>query len=229
MGGTMVQGGEDALKQRYWGPTNVDRRHNLTVNYSYAIPTPMKNNRWVSGVLGDWQISGVTKLLSGTAVNPSCSNNSTRGVAYSLPSYTNGVGARCNLTGEPINAGKRVDVDPANPDPLTAKYFNVNAFAMPTPLSGTVGDFGNAPLGLLRNPTVSEWDVTLERRFPIGGHRGMRLMVQAYNLFNQVEWTTLDAGLTFTGANNVQSSSTAGQYGTVINPRQIGLSVRFDW
>ena len=54
-------------------------------------------------------------------------------------------------------------------------------------------------------------------------------MFQAYNLFNQIEWTTLNAGLTFTGTTNVQSSTTAGQYGTVINPRQIGLSLRFDF
>jgi hypothetical protein len=34
-------GGEDALYDRYWGPTNVDRRHNLTFNYSYQIPSPV--------------------------------------------------------------------------------------------------------------------------------------------------------------------------------------------
>ena len=104
-------------------------------------------------------MSGVTKLRSGTAVNPNCQNTTTRGIQYSMPSYTNlitavnnSITARCNLTGEPINAGKRVDVDPSNPDPLTARYFNLAAFAMPTPLSATVGDFGNAPLGLLLLP-----------------------------------------------------------------------------
>ena len=189
----------------------------------------------MKALLSNWQVSGVTKLLSGTAVNPNCQNTTTRGIQYSMPSYTNlitavnnSITARCNLTGEPINAGKRVDVDPSNPDPLTARYFNLAAFAMPTPLSATVGDFGNAPLGLLRNPTVSEWDVTLERRIPFG-RRGVRLLLQTYNLFNQVEWTTLNAALTYNGTNNVQSSTTAGQYGTVINPRQIGLSVRFDF
>src|SRR5207244_1003822 len=105
------------------------------------------------------------------------------------------------------------------------------------PLSGTVGDFGNAPLGLLRNPSISEWDVTLERRFPIGKtHKGVRLQLQAYNLFNQVEFTVLNAALTFTGTANVQSSSVVGTYNTsstspgpVINPRQLGLTVRFDF
>jgi hypothetical protein len=228
-GGTSVRGGEDALKTRYWGPTAVDRRHNLTVNYSYAIPTLMPDNRVVSSLLRDWQVSGVTKVLSGTAANLTCTNSTTRGVAYSAPSYTNGITSRCNLTGQPINAGQRVDPDPSNPDLLTAKYFNLAAFAMPTPASATVGDFGNAPLGLLRNPTSYVWDLTLERRFPVGNHRGLRLMFQAYNIFNTIMWQTLDANLTFTGATNAQSSTTVGQYSGVINPRQVGLQARFDW
>ena len=207
----------------------MDRRHNLTVHYSYLIPTLGRGNAFLRTALANWQVSGVTKLLSGTAVNPACTNGTTRGVAFSQPSYTNTITARCNLTGQPINAGKRVEVDPASPDPLTARYFNLAAFSMPTPLSATIGDFGNAPLGLLRNPTVSEWDVTLERRFPLAKRGGVRLMLQAYNLFNQVEWTTLNATLTFNGTANVQSSTTAGQYGTVINPRQIGLQVKFDF
>jgi hypothetical protein len=245
-GGEAVRGGEDALRRRYWGPTSVDRRHNLTVNYSYMIPTLKVNNAILKTALGNWQVSGVTKLLSGTAVNPSCTNTTNRGVQYSLPSYTNGIVSsgtsitgRCNLTGQPINAGRRVDIDPNNPDPLTAQYFNLAAFAMPTPLSDSVGDFGNAPLGLLRNPTISTWDVTLERRFAMPGVRGkgIRLQFQAYNLFNQVEFQTLNANLTYSGVNNqTQTSTIAGTYYNaastnpqVINPRQLGLTVRFDF
>jgi hypothetical protein len=230
MGGTLVRGGEAALKQRYWGPTSVDRLHNLTVNYSYEIPA--FGNRVVRTLLGDWQISGVTKFLSGTAVNPSCSDTTNKGVAYSRPSYTNGVTSNCVLTGEPINMGQRVDVDPANPDPLTATYFNVGAFTMASP-TATMGDFGNAPYGQLRNPSVTEWDVTLARRFPmhVGRNGGVRLQIQAYNLFNQVEFTSLNASMRFQhgSAGFVQTSNTAGTQSSVINPRAIGLTLRMDF
>ena len=37
-----------------------------------------------------WLVSGVTKLLSGTAVNPSCSNSTNRGVAFSLKRFPAG-------------------------------------------------------------------------------------------------------------------------------------------
>jgi hypothetical protein len=219
---TDLLGGEAALRARYWGPTNVDRRHNLVINYSYEIPSVMPGNRIVDAVLGNWQVSGVTKFLSGTVVNPSCTTNNT-GVRNSDPTLT-GIGARCMLTGEPLFSGFDVD-----PDPLVARHFNPAAFAFPQPLSATEGNFGNAPLGLLRNPSWSNWDVTLARRFPLtalSNSAQIRLQIQAY----KVEFTTMNAGLQFTGANNsVLNSANTGRYTAVIPPRQIGLTMRLDF
>jgi hypothetical protein len=240
--GGVRAGGEEALHDRYWGPTNVDRRHNLTFNYSYQIPSPVQSGI-LKVLLSDWQISGVTKWITGTTVNPTCSPaSSVRGIEYTDPTLTpsgNGTGTiaeRCDLTGEPINAGVRVDPDPANPDILTAQWFNLDAFKLATAVNG-VGNFGNAPLGLLRNPSFSNWDLTLARRIPVklGRNGGVRVQLQAYNVFNQVRFTTLNAGLQFSGATaTTQSSNTAGRYSTsanpsVIPPRQIGLTVRLDF
>ena len=80
-----------------------------------------------------------------------------------------------------------------------------------------------------REPGYWNVDFLLSKRFRFGDHYAAQFRLEAYNLFNQIEWTTLNAALTFTGTTNVQSSTTAGQYGTVINPRQIGLSLRFDF
>jgi hypothetical protein len=181
--------------------------------------------------------------VTGTAVNPSCGvSSSVKGVQFTAPTLTSSssgsgtLSARCDLTGEPINAGQRVDPDPANPDILTAQWFNVDAFKLARPLSATEGNFGNAPLGLLRNPSISNWDLTLPRRIPvkIGRNGGVRIQFQAYNVFNQVRFTTLRAGLQFSGANaTTQSSNSVAKYSTsgsaVIPPRQMGLTVRLDF
>jgi hypothetical protein len=230
--GGIRAGGEDALHDRYWGPTNTDRRHNLTFNYSYQIPSPVKSGI-LKYILSDWQVSGVTKWLTGTAVNPSCGvSSSVKGVTFTTPSLTPSASARCDLTGEPINAGQRVDPDPADPDILTAQWFNIGAFKLARPVDGQ-GNFGNTPLGLLRNPSYSNWDLTLARRIPVklGRNGGVRVQIQAYNIFNQVRFTTMSAGLQFSGANaTTQSSNSVGRYGnTVIPPRQIGLTVRLDF
>jgi hypothetical protein len=229
-------GGEQALHDRYWGPTDVDRRHNLVVNYSYEIPK-VSETRVLNALLGNWQISGVTKYLSGTAVTPNCSSTNA-GVANADPSLS-GLGTttpptaqsltsvRCMLTGQPLTSGFTVD-----PNRAVAVHFNLAAFAMAQPLSPTVGNFGNAPVGILRNPSWSNWDLTLAKRvpLPIGKDGHARVQFQAYNVFNQVQFTTLDFNYVFSGTNNsVNSRSTTGRYTATTPPRQLGLTMRLDF
>ena len=114
---------------------------------------------------------------------------------------------------------------------------------MAQPFANGRGNFGNTPVGILRNPTWHEWDVTIARRFPITlmgrKNSGIRVRLQAYNVFNEVQFTTMNASFTFTGPNNSQiNSANTGKYtaaggsnlaaGT-IQPRTLGLTVRLDW
>ena len=111
---------------------------------------------------------------------------------------------------------------------------------MPSP-NGSAGNFGNSPIGILRNPAWHEWDVTVSRRFAVGVRKnaGVKLQFQAYNVFNEVQFTTLNATFNFTGPNNsINNNADTGKYvasggsnlaaGT-IQPRTLGLTVRLDW
>jgi hypothetical protein len=229
-------GGEAAIRARYWGPTSDDRRHNLRINYSYDIPS-FTEMPVVKQLLKDWQVSGITSLLSGQAITPTCSSNNA-GINNTNPSLTDGITSRCELTGEPIFSGYTVDPNVAFAD---QPHFNLAAFRMPQP-NGSVGNFGNTPVGILRHPTWHEWDITLSRRFPInlGGRRnsGIKFQLQAYNVFNEVQFTNMNAAFTFTGTNNsVLNSANTGKYvatGTglaagTIAPRVLGMTVRLDW
>ncbi len=62
-------GGADLIKAYYWAPTAEDRAHNLIVNYSYNIPT-VTQIPVLKQLASDWQVSGITKLLSGAGVTP---------------------------------------------------------------------------------------------------------------------------------------------------------------
>ena len=238
-------GGGAAIRARYWGPTTDERRHNLVVNYSYDIPTLSGAPVVVRQVLSNWQVSGIVKLQSGAAVTPTCTSTN-GGINNTLPSLTNGFTATCQLTGAPVN----LDLSQKNPD---VPHFNLAAFAMaqPTDTNGDgifdVGNFGSlGTAGMLRNPTTNVWDLTVSRRFPIslgGRSAGIKLQIQFYNLFNQVQFTTLNAAFQFSGTNNsVISSANTGLYTPVaaplsgenlapglIPPRVIGATLRFDW
>ena len=70
----------------FWGPTDDNRMHNLVLNYSYTIPNPLPNTPIARWLLGDWQVSGVTKYLSGQATQPSCSTNNRASPTPTRPS-----------------------------------------------------------------------------------------------------------------------------------------------
>jgi hypothetical protein len=224
-------GGKEAIKARYWGPTNENRRHNLVVNYSYNIPT-FTETAFIKQLVMDWQVSGVTKMLSGAALTPGCSSNNS-GIANTTPSLTDGVGARCMMVGDPFTLTPE-QIAYNKTVPFADQYhYNIAAFQMAAP-NGSIGNFGNTPVGILRNPTWHEWDITLARRFPINlaGRRssGVKLQIQAYNIFNEVQFTTMNVTHTFTGANNSQLNSTnMGKYTATTPPRQIGFTLRLDW
>jgi hypothetical protein len=239
-------GGEAAIRARYWGPTNDDRRHNISATWSYDVPT-WTETPVLKQLLMDWQISGIFRMLSGQALTPSCTSN-TPGINNSDPSLSglgtggNLTNVRCELTGEPIFSGYTVDTSLPEADRL---HFNPAAFRMPQP-NGGVGNFGNTPVGILRHPTWHEWDLTLSRRFPINllGRKdsGVRLRYEVYNVFNEVQFTNLNASFTYTtpaGAplNSSNTNANTGKYtatGTTlaagtITPRVMALTVRFDW
>jgi hypothetical protein len=234
-------GGEAAVRARYWGPTADDRRHNVSATWSYDVPA-FTQKPVIKQLLSDWQVSGIFRMLSGQALTPTCSSN-TAGINNSNPTLTDGTnGARCELTGEPIFSGYTVDTSLPEAD---RPHFNLAAFRMPQP-NGSIGNFGNTPVGILRHPSWHEWDLTLSRRFPISvmGRKtsGIRLRYEVYNVFNEVQFTNLNASFTFTTPagqplNSVNSNVNTGRYtasGTTlaagtITPRVMALTVRLDW
>jgi hypothetical protein len=236
---------------RLWGPTANDRTHNLVINYSYVVPNPTPRMPVMKEILGNWMVSGVTKFLSGSATQPTCTTNNP-GIANTNPTLTPSptvagvplTTAACVYTGEPVFDVTR---DPNLPEE-DQLHFNPRAFTMAQPLSATVGNFGDVPLGILRNPSFWNWDITLQRRFPIaafGKEVQARLQLQLYNVFNTPQFTTLNTALTFQddpsvpGLDNLQLTSTthgrytvptvpAGSTGTN-PPREFGVTFRIDF
>ena len=60
----------------------------MSVNYSYNVPT-LLHAPVIKYIVSDWQISGVTTLLSGAGITPGCSSN-VAGIQNSNPSLTDG-------------------------------------------------------------------------------------------------------------------------------------------
>jgi hypothetical protein len=199
-------------RQFYYGPTTTDRSQVLTVNYSYALPSFTKN-KLVDGVIGKWTLSGITSASTGAPYSPSCST--TAPFPYNDPTET-GSTARCLEVG--------------NPKAFTQSFFqnfNTAAFAM-----APLGTWGTTGLGILRQPTTVDFDMALDKVIPLGEKRVIRLKWQAFNVFNHTEFNAVGTAFTFGnsgGLPGANTSTTTGQYTSTLNPRQMVLTIRFEF
>jgi hypothetical protein len=86
------------------------------------------------------------------------------------------------------------------------------------------------PIGILRQPSWSNWDVTLAKYIKLRGRVATRLQFQIYNVFNQDEWTAIGTTYAFTGANNsINNNSETGKYTTQNFPRMFAVTARIDF
>jgi hypothetical protein len=111
--------------------------------------------------------------------------------------------------------------------------FNTAAFAYPN--GGTAAapapTFGNDGLGIMRQPTWWNQDLTLAKSIPLGaGENGRRLSVsfQAYNVFNHTEFNAFGTSFSFNGS-GINTNANTGLYTSTQPARQAVVSARFDF
>jgi hypothetical protein len=203
----------------YYGPLLQDRTHILALNYSYRIPK-LTYNAVAKHVVNNWTWSGTMAFQTGAPVTPECSSLSA-GPANSDPSlsgvgaYTanNVIGARCQQIADPKNFTQSFYTN-----------FNTAAFTV-----APVGTFGNIGLGILRQPSNTNFDMTLDKQIQLGSNesRRLRLRIEAYNIFNHTEFSTIGTSLQLQGA--VNTNTTYGQY-TAANPnRVLSTTIKFEF
>ncbi len=196
------------MRHRNYGPLSFDIRQVLVINYTWDLPNPGKNlNKYVSGVLGNWQWSGITSFISGTPFLPGFSTSDGADLTGSTE------GARLDVVGNPILSS----------DQRTFfQNFNTAAFERPA-----VGSFGNAGVGILRNPGVNNWDMSVSKRIPLKGEeRYFQLRGEFYNTFNHTQFSGFDSTARFNPAGQ-QINANFGAYNAAREPRKIQLSLRF--
>lgn len=212
-----TQAWDNYHSQRAWsyGPLAQDRTHVLAINYLYELPGVGERFGFLKHVLNNWVFSGVTVFQTGAPVTPSCSSLAA-GPSNSDPSLSGG-GARCQ--------------EIASPGAYQQSFyqnFNTAAFTVAPAMT-----FGNIGLGILRQPAWSNWDMALDKRIPLGkeSRRAIRARIEAFNVFNHAEFSTIGTTLTLSGATgtNTNTNTQWGQYTATYSPRQLATTLRFEF
>jgi hypothetical protein len=133
------------------------------MSYVYELPFGA-GRRWMSdaggvlgGIVGGWQLSGITTLTTGRPFSVSLQT----GVNNGAPSWPNRIGS-----GELDN-------------PSVDLWFNPADFVAPP-----ANTFGDAGRGILYGPGHINFDTSLSKRFVVAGASNIEFRWDVFNLFN---------------------------------------------
>jgi hypothetical protein len=199
-GGTVAQNDQDLEAE--WGRSTFERRHAVNADYTIELPwgtgRPWLNNTSVLAQLfGGWSWSGTFVAQAGGPFTPRVTGN-----FVDVASGVNGT-LRADYNGSDIYLS----------DPTTMRYFNTDAFTIPA--SGT---FGNASRNLIIGPGSHNLNMNLSKNVNFGRTRGVNIRLQASNVLNAVQFSSIDT---------LVNSPTFGQVTAVRPMRSVQLILRF--
>jgi hypothetical protein len=160
----------------------LDRRHIFNANYDYKLPFWLRGGNFIEhGILGGWEISGVTVAQSGSPIN----------VTYSPDTL--------GLGGDTNNRPNLVANARTGPKSLT-QWFNTGAYAPPlAPWAGGANQgFGTAGKDSAVGPGLFNWNLALFKSIPFGGNENphLELRAETFNTFNHTQFNAVDTGYT---------------------------------
>jgi hypothetical protein len=171
------------------GPVVPDLRHRFTLSYLWEIPVGRGRHFMndtgaiLDGILGGWEVSGITTMQSGEAVT---------GVWSQDLSFTGSLSYRPDQIHNPNDfsfntASQAADFGCSNPGHQTLDcWFNQAAFAAPPVASGQQAAhvYGNSRIGNLRGPDLVDFDFALQKNFKIHESQQLQFRAELFNLFN---------------------------------------------
>jgi Carboxypeptidase regulatory-like domain len=202
------------------------RPHTLTINYAYDVPDLSKkwDNGVVKAVFDNWQVSGVTSIISGAYGSFSYNYSNVTSGALSGTGALNAP----NINGA-TGSGTRPNIvcDPTLPKSQRTyqRQFKTECIAPPTDqfrLGTALGDE-------FHGPGFMNWDVSVFKNIPLGASaRLLQLRCELYNAFNNNQWTAVNTNATFDYVTGAQTNAAFGSLtGATNSARRIQLAVRF--
>ena len=164
-------------QRRNYARTDFDRTLTFTQSYVYQLPWG-KGQRWLrSGpaahVLGNWQLSGVLSLMTGT------------------PFYITASGSSLNTPGEPQTANQVSDVQILHGINTGNQWFSTASFTQPTGIT-----FGSTGRNILSGPGLFGVNLSLFKSFQFTERAKLELRCETFNFTNTPQFSNPSSSLT---------------------------------
>ncbi|MGE0452435.1 MAG: TonB-dependent receptor [Vicinamibacteria bacterium] len=183
-----------------YGPMEFDVNHRFVLSFVYELPAGKGRKTQLSGVAGallnDWSLNGILSLNSGRPFTITASDRSGTGAGHI---------SRANCLG---------DAQPSGFDKTVSKWFDTTQFSQPT--SG----FGDCGANTVRAPGSKNLNLSLFRSFPLPKDRRIEFRIEAFNVFNWVNYAIPGQSVANPTSFGVITSSLG-------DPRQMQFAVKF--
>ena len=182
-----------------YGPAFFDATHNITTSAIYELPYGRNRgagwNGLMDAALGGWNVSGIVYWHTGFPITVTATDVSLQG--------PRGV-ARPNRIGDGKPANQTID-----------HWLDETAFAMPAQ-----GTFGDAGVGIVRAPKYFNLDVSLGKKFRLGGSKYVDFRAEFFNFLNHPSFNP--------PAVNFSAPNTFGRITSTISPpRNLEFALKF--
>ena len=204
----------------FYAPAGFDRRNVANIQYVYNLPDFRGHSKLVELTAGGWEVSGVSQYWSGSP----CMNSSAGGAGDSCDLQSSG-----NLGNggfghiRPDYAGGQIRIKPGHLD-NTPMWFSPSAFSVPQN-----GSYGNFKRNTIYGPGIDNYNLSVFKNVNITESVRFQLRVEAYNVFNHTQWSTINTGLSAPnpGQNYGTNPGSSGQINNTHDPRQLQLGGKF--
>jgi len=166
------------------GRSMFDARHRFVVSYQWNLPWFSHPQNWYGHILGNWQVNGITTLMSNTPFTVYDSSNPS--LQGSAPEISGFYSSRPNLIGNP-NIGT-CTVNGATVAVRTPQcWFNTGAFQQ-----AQRGQFGDVGRNTMDGPAYQQWDFSALKTIPIRETMNLQFRAEFFNIFNNVNFRLPD-------------------------------------
>jgi Carboxypeptidase regulatory-like domain len=193
------------------GPASFNLKHQFNANFSYQLPFGRGQyfGTAVTGVLdkliSSWQWNGSITAQSGFPFTPLVGSNSS------------GTGDTQNPDVPNWNPDFKGRVILGRPD----QWFDPRAFVIPA-----AGTFGNIGRGQLIGPRLTNFDMSLFKKFSLDEKRSLQFRTEAFNIFNHPNFASPNP-ITFSGNNYSSSAGVITATSTTSRQIQFALKLLF--
>ena len=204
-----IQNAHNVAAER--GPTTPDFRHQLTVSYVYELPYGKGKhfggsaNSVAQAVLGNWEVSGVTRARSGEAFDVLMGSDLTNTGAF--PPRPDQIHNPYDFS---FDVATQKSLGCPGHQTLNC-WFNQAAFATPAlaPGQSNAHLFGDARRAALRGPDMVNFNFAASKNFQMGERFGLVFRAELFNIFNHPNFNLPNVG-SGGGSSGAGFSNTAG-------------------